>query len=201
MALGVQAVGLVTAAGRAVSDWAPGDAVMTHLVPLRDQGTWAPRLIAPPRPGCSPGNRRVPAARPRLPSRCPRSPPSRCSATGSTSAPVSSSWSTEPAESPADCSSLWPSRSPASTSARTEQGCRRAAGNDRATQARRRAAAQPAPSGTTIIPASPRVATAHPPARQPDVALVTASAASQHRCTDCSSRCQRCRLHAIATPS
>ena len=35
------------AAGRAVSDWAPGDAVMTHPVPLRDQGTWAPRLIAP----------------------------------------------------------------------------------------------------------------------------------------------------------
>jgi NADPH:quinone reductase-like Zn-dependent oxidoreductase len=27
--------------------WAPGDAVMTHPVPLRDQGTWAPRLIAP----------------------------------------------------------------------------------------------------------------------------------------------------------
>src|SRR6266571_5443999 len=37
----------VMAAGRAVSDWAPGDAVMTHPVPLRDQGTWAPRLIAP----------------------------------------------------------------------------------------------------------------------------------------------------------
>jgi len=47
MALGVQAAGLVMAAGRAVSDWAPGDAVMTHPVPLRDQGTWAPRLIAP----------------------------------------------------------------------------------------------------------------------------------------------------------
>jgi len=37
----------VAAAGRAVRDWAPGDAVMTHPVPLRDQGTWAPRLIAP----------------------------------------------------------------------------------------------------------------------------------------------------------
>jgi NADPH:quinone reductase-like Zn-dependent oxidoreductase len=47
MALGVEAAGLVMAAGRAVSDWAPGDAVMTHPVPLRDQGTWAPRLIAP----------------------------------------------------------------------------------------------------------------------------------------------------------
>jgi NADPH:quinone reductase-like Zn-dependent oxidoreductase len=47
MALGVEAAGLVMAAGQAVSDWAPGDAVMTHPVPLRDQGTWAPRLIAP----------------------------------------------------------------------------------------------------------------------------------------------------------
>ena len=47
MALGVEAAGLVMAAGRAVSDWAPGDAVMTHPVPLPDQGTWAPRLIAP----------------------------------------------------------------------------------------------------------------------------------------------------------
>src|SRR6266702_734337 len=37
----------VMAAGKAVSDWAPGDGVMTHPVPLRDQGTWAPRLIAP----------------------------------------------------------------------------------------------------------------------------------------------------------
>jgi NADPH:quinone reductase-like Zn-dependent oxidoreductase len=47
MALGVEAAGAVLAAGQAVSDWAPGDAVMTHPVPLRDQGTWAPRLIAP----------------------------------------------------------------------------------------------------------------------------------------------------------
>ena len=47
MALGVEAAGTVVAAGNAVSDWAPGDAVMTHPVPLRDQGTWAPRLIAP----------------------------------------------------------------------------------------------------------------------------------------------------------
>ena len=35
------------AAGPAVADWAPGDEVMTHPVPLRVQGTWAPRLIAP----------------------------------------------------------------------------------------------------------------------------------------------------------
>jgi NADPH:quinone reductase-like Zn-dependent oxidoreductase len=47
MALGVEAAGTVLAAGQEVSEWAPGDAVMTHPVPLRDQGTWAPRLIAP----------------------------------------------------------------------------------------------------------------------------------------------------------
>jgi NADPH:quinone reductase-like Zn-dependent oxidoreductase len=47
MALGVEAAGTVLAAGQAVSDWAPGAAVVTHPVPLRDQGTWAPRLIAP----------------------------------------------------------------------------------------------------------------------------------------------------------
>jgi NADPH:quinone reductase-like Zn-dependent oxidoreductase len=46
MALGVAAAGTVLAAGQAVGGWAPGDAVMTHPVPLRDQGTWAPRLIA-----------------------------------------------------------------------------------------------------------------------------------------------------------
>src|SRR5215469_11940648 len=43
----VKAAGVVLAAGPAVADWAPGDEVMTHPVPLRDQGTWAPRLIAP----------------------------------------------------------------------------------------------------------------------------------------------------------
>ena len=47
MALGVAAAGTVLAVGQAVGGWAPGDAVMTHPVPLRDQGTWAPRLIAP----------------------------------------------------------------------------------------------------------------------------------------------------------
>jgi NADPH:quinone reductase-like Zn-dependent oxidoreductase len=46
MALGVAAAGTVLAAGQAIRDWATGDAVMTHPVPLRDQGTWAPRLIA-----------------------------------------------------------------------------------------------------------------------------------------------------------
>lgn len=47
MALGVEAAGTVLTAGNAVREWTPGDAVMTHPLPLRDQGTWAPRLIAP----------------------------------------------------------------------------------------------------------------------------------------------------------
>jgi NADPH:quinone reductase-like Zn-dependent oxidoreductase len=46
MALGVEAAGIVRAVGEAVIDWSPGDAVMTHPVPLRHQGTWAPWLIA-----------------------------------------------------------------------------------------------------------------------------------------------------------
>ncbi len=47
MALGVEAAGTVAAVGDAVTDWAAGDEVMTHPLPLRDQGTWAPMLIAP----------------------------------------------------------------------------------------------------------------------------------------------------------
>jgi NADPH:quinone reductase-like Zn-dependent oxidoreductase len=47
MALGVEAAGTVLTAGNGAREWAPGDAVMSHPVPLRDQGTWAPRLIAP----------------------------------------------------------------------------------------------------------------------------------------------------------
>ena len=47
MALGVEAAGLVTAVGSMVTEWASGDEVMTHPLPLRDQGTWAPTLIAP----------------------------------------------------------------------------------------------------------------------------------------------------------
>jgi NADPH:quinone reductase-like Zn-dependent oxidoreductase len=46
-ALGVEAAGTVLAVGDAVADWSPGDEVMTHPLPLRDQGTWAPQLIAP----------------------------------------------------------------------------------------------------------------------------------------------------------
>src|SRR6202035_2240631 len=47
MALGVEAAGMVAAVGSAVIDWSPGDEVITHPLPLRDQGTWAPMLIAP----------------------------------------------------------------------------------------------------------------------------------------------------------
>jgi NADPH:quinone reductase-like Zn-dependent oxidoreductase len=46
MALGVEAAGVVVDAGRATGDLAPGDEVLTHPLPLRGQGTWAPRLIA-----------------------------------------------------------------------------------------------------------------------------------------------------------
>jgi NADPH:quinone reductase-like Zn-dependent oxidoreductase len=47
VALGLEAAGTVLEVGDAVFDWSPGDAVMAHPVPLRDHGTWAPRLIAP----------------------------------------------------------------------------------------------------------------------------------------------------------
>src|SRR3954449_6643944 len=47
MALGVEAAGVVTAVGAAVQDWAPGDEVLTHPLPLRAGGTWAPQLIVP----------------------------------------------------------------------------------------------------------------------------------------------------------
>jgi NADPH:quinone reductase-like Zn-dependent oxidoreductase len=47
MALGVEAAGVVTAVGAAVHGWAPGNEVLTHPLPLRAGGTWAPQLIAP----------------------------------------------------------------------------------------------------------------------------------------------------------
>src|ERR1700761_2489262 len=46
-ALGVEAAGTVAAGGDAGRDWTPGDAVLTHPLPLRDRGAWAPMLIAP----------------------------------------------------------------------------------------------------------------------------------------------------------
>jgi NADPH:quinone reductase-like Zn-dependent oxidoreductase len=47
MALGVEAAGTIAAVGDSVEGWEPGDEVLTHPLPLRDQGAWAPFLIAP----------------------------------------------------------------------------------------------------------------------------------------------------------
>src|SRR3954454_3965757 len=47
MALGVEAAGVVTAVGAAVHNWVLGDEVLTHPLPLRGGGTWAPQVIAP----------------------------------------------------------------------------------------------------------------------------------------------------------
>ena len=46
MALGVEAAGVIKAVGADVSRFGLGDAVLCHPVPLRDQGTWAPFVIA-----------------------------------------------------------------------------------------------------------------------------------------------------------
>jgi NADPH:quinone reductase-like Zn-dependent oxidoreductase len=46
MALGVEAAGVITAIGDSVDDWKPGDEVLTHPLPLRHQGSWAPLQIA-----------------------------------------------------------------------------------------------------------------------------------------------------------
>lgn len=47
LALGVEAAGVIKAVGNRPSGFGVGDAVLCHPVPLRDQGTWAPLLIAP----------------------------------------------------------------------------------------------------------------------------------------------------------
>ena len=47
LALGVEAAGVVVAVGSEVTSVAPGDEVLTHPVPLRHQGAWAERLVAP----------------------------------------------------------------------------------------------------------------------------------------------------------
>jgi NADPH:quinone reductase-like Zn-dependent oxidoreductase len=46
MALGVAAAGVVTALGDGVEGWSAEDEVLTHPLPLVDQGCWAPWLIA-----------------------------------------------------------------------------------------------------------------------------------------------------------
>ncbi|MGB3475590.1 MAG: NADP-dependent oxidoreductase [Mycobacterium sp.] len=47
MALGVEAAGVITALGGHPNRFRVNDAVLGHPVPLRDQGAWAPLLIAP----------------------------------------------------------------------------------------------------------------------------------------------------------
>jgi NADPH:quinone reductase-like Zn-dependent oxidoreductase len=47
MALGVEAAGIVESIGDDVVTLVPGDEVLTHPVPLREQGAWAERLVAP----------------------------------------------------------------------------------------------------------------------------------------------------------
>ncbi len=46
-ALGVEAAGVIIAAGDRVSGLRPGDGVLTHPLPLREDGAWAEQLIAP----------------------------------------------------------------------------------------------------------------------------------------------------------
>jgi NADPH:quinone reductase-like Zn-dependent oxidoreductase len=46
LALGTQCAGVIAATGSTVDNLAIGDRVMTHSVPLRDQGAWAPRFVA-----------------------------------------------------------------------------------------------------------------------------------------------------------
>ena len=47
MALGVQASGRIVLVGEDVSGLAAGDEIVTHPLPLREQGTWAERLVVP----------------------------------------------------------------------------------------------------------------------------------------------------------
>jgi NADPH:quinone reductase-like Zn-dependent oxidoreductase len=47
MALGVEAAGVISAVGADVNGLRVGDEALCHPVPLRDQGCWAPLLIAP----------------------------------------------------------------------------------------------------------------------------------------------------------
>jgi NADPH:quinone reductase-like Zn-dependent oxidoreductase len=47
LALGVEAAGIAEAVGEDVTTVAPGDEVLTHPLPLREQGAWAEWLVAP----------------------------------------------------------------------------------------------------------------------------------------------------------
>src|SRR5437879_13917068 len=47
MALGVEAAGTIRQVGAAGSRFKPGDEVLTHSAPLRNQGAWAESFVAP----------------------------------------------------------------------------------------------------------------------------------------------------------
>lgn len=47
LALGVEVAGVIKAVGGKPSEFRPGDEVLCHPVPLRNQGMWAPLVIAP----------------------------------------------------------------------------------------------------------------------------------------------------------
>jgi NADPH:quinone reductase-like Zn-dependent oxidoreductase len=47
LALGVEAAGMVRAVGAMVTRFSIGDAVLTHCVPLQQQGAWAEALVVP----------------------------------------------------------------------------------------------------------------------------------------------------------
>jgi NADPH:quinone reductase-like Zn-dependent oxidoreductase len=47
MALGVEAAGVVLAAGEGPVSFKPGDRVVAHSAPLRDQGAWSERFVVP----------------------------------------------------------------------------------------------------------------------------------------------------------
>src|SRR3954463_3650061 len=47
LVLGVEAAGVVVAVGEEVTSLASGDEVLSHPLPVRHQGTWAERLVAP----------------------------------------------------------------------------------------------------------------------------------------------------------
>src|SRR6059058_6228933 len=68
MALGVAASGTVAAVGPGVDEWSVGDEVMTHPVPLLEQGAGASRCW--PAPTCWPRSRPLCHGRTRPPFRC-----------------------------------------------------------------------------------------------------------------------------------
>jgi NADPH:quinone reductase-like Zn-dependent oxidoreductase len=47
MALGVEAAGVVLAAGEGLVTFKPGDRVLAHSAPLRDQGAWSEQFVVP----------------------------------------------------------------------------------------------------------------------------------------------------------